>query len=250
MRRLLLLAIVFLSAQTFAATLNGCNGPSGGASSGSTAVASNGCTLLSGLGNNHIVLVFYSTFGTGITPTLSTSPSLTCSNTGVSNSWDTTVLDKIDCCFTGTTHTGAALTVTVSYSSNATFSSVIPAEETDVTFTSCAAAIDAFSSPATGTGSGTVSSNSATSTVASDTIFEYGNCNAAGATMSAGSGFTQQGIFTGLGPCGNAGYKTAGAAGSQTATFSLSTSATWVGYMLLIKPGNSAPTSPGIPFVL
>lgn len=236
MRRLIIFVALFVAVPSFAATFNQCNPPQ---SSGSTGVSNLNCTLNAQVGANHIILAAVQTFGTGITPTISDTLNLTW-NTWKTDSWDTTVVNTIYCAYTGSS-TGTE-NVRVSFSSNATFSSIIPLEETDVTFFSCAQALDATATTASGTASGTLTSNSATSTVGSDTILIAGTCNAAGGTLTAGSGFTGTtgNPFSGSGPCPIVEYKTAGAAGSYNGTVVAGSSTTYLIQLVLIKPGNAS----------
>src|SRR5713101_8118645 len=144
MRRLLLLAMLMVGSTAWAApTFATCESENSG-----SGVTSNSCTIGS-MGANHIVILF-TDHSSAVTQTLSDTNSWFTWTNLVSTSFTDGGISRVLDMWCGYTasHTGSD-TFKATYSVSATFSQIQVAEETDVTFTSCAAAFDN-----TGTGAG------------------------------------------------------------------------------------------------
>jgi hypothetical protein len=253
MRRLLLLAMLLLLGSTAwaAPTFATCNTNAFG-------VASINCTLGS-LGASHLVIFAtqYSNTGTGaVTETLSDNNSwFTFTELAFAQYTDGARTQQITlwCGYTGA-HTGSD-TFKVTFSGSDPVAGMNVSEETDVTFTSCAAAFDnsgTGSGIGVGTGSGTgtftFSTAGASSTNTGDNLIGWCEGNVGAGTILPATGFTQ--IKAGI-PSQRPVlfYKTEGAPGSYVGSCTSTATANYAIVMALFCSGDCVAASTAFPYI-
>ena len=208
------------------------------------------CTL-NNVGANHIVIfavnivsgtATISDTAFSLTPTVWVGPTL----------WHFFAGDmtggEIGCLYTGSNSGPDTFKAVFSASNNQDYFQVL--EETDGTFTSCAAALD---SGGTGSGIGsagktacgsvtTCTSSAASSTVSGDTLFEQCGNDNSGTSLAQQSGFPLPiGLLYHLANTSQlVAYNTLGSAGSQTASCTSSGSQNMFVNMVLIRPATAA----------